>query len=177
MPIISALPVKALGWGKARARPMPLKIAWRRIGGPPSPRKETKATAQAGLGDSSLAMTSERLARNMVPHLLQMNLSDLLVLIPSAMPILQVDLWKAVRAAEINSKYARRFLHALIAEKLVDAVLIPRERARSPLGYFRVARKSPPKACRALDPTWSMVKPSASIARTSLAKRELRICR
>ena len=67
--------------------------------------------------------------------------SDRLVLIPSATPILQVDLWKAASAAEINSKYARRFLQALIAEKLVEVVLIPRERARSALGYIQSSAK------------------------------------
>ena len=38
-----------MGWGKARVRLMPVKIARREIGGFPSPSKETKPTAQAGL--------------------------------------------------------------------------------------------------------------------------------
>jgi hypothetical protein len=61
--------------------------------------------------------------------------ADLLALIPRGDPILQADLFKMASAAGINEKYARRFLHCLISEKLVSVQKLPRETAKSALGY------------------------------------------
>jgi hypothetical protein len=46
-------------------------------------------------------------------------------------------LWEVARAAQINEKYARRFLHVLIAEKLISVVTFPREGTKSALGYVQ----------------------------------------
>jgi hypothetical protein len=63
--------------------------------------------------------------------------ADLLELIPSGAPIEQAKLFEAARAAGINQKYARQFLSVLIAEKRVLVRKIPREKAKSALGYIR----------------------------------------
>jgi hypothetical protein len=65
--------------------------------------------------------------------------ADLLELIPSTSPIPQVQLFEAARAAGINEKYARQFLGALIAERHILVQKIPREKAKSALGYVRCA--------------------------------------
>jgi hypothetical protein len=60
-------------------------------------------------------------------------------LIPSASPIQiqQVNLFGAARQSGINQKYARQFLSVLIAEKRILVQKIPREKAKSALGYMR----------------------------------------
>ena len=63
--------------------------------------------------------------------------ADLLELIPSASPIQQAQLFEAARVAGINEKYARQFLKALIADKRILVQKIPREKAKSALGYIR----------------------------------------
>jgi hypothetical protein len=63
--------------------------------------------------------------------------ADLLELIPSELPIDQAVLFEAARAAGINQKNARQFLSVLIAQKRVLVRKIPREKAKSALGYVR----------------------------------------
>jgi hypothetical protein len=63
--------------------------------------------------------------------------ADLLDLIPSESPIQQADLFYAKRSAGINQKYARQFLCVLIANKHILIRKIPREKAKSALGYVR----------------------------------------
>jgi hypothetical protein len=63
--------------------------------------------------------------------------ADLLEAIPSGAPIQQAKLFEAARAAGINQKYARQFLGVLIAEKRIQVRKIPREKAKSALGYLR----------------------------------------
>jgi hypothetical protein len=63
--------------------------------------------------------------------------ADLLELIPSAAPIQQANLFEAARAAGINQKYARQFLSVLIADKRIQVRKIPREKAKSALGFIR----------------------------------------
>ena len=62
---------------------------------------------------------------------------DLLQLIASDRPIAQHDLFRHARANGINEKYARRFLHELIASKSVSVCKIPRQKTKSALGYCR----------------------------------------
>jgi hypothetical protein len=62
---------------------------------------------------------------------------DLLELIPNESPIQQSELFEAARLAGINQKYARQFLSVLIAEKRILIQKIPREKAKSALGYIR----------------------------------------
>ena len=69
--------------------------------------------------------------------------ADLLELIPSASPIRQTELFEAARQSGINQKYARQFLNSLIADKGVLVQKIPREKAKSALGYVRANRMSP----------------------------------
>jgi hypothetical protein len=63
----------------------------------------------------------------------------LLELIPSKAPIRQANLFEAARSAGINEKYARQFLSVLIADKRIQVRKIPREKAKSALGYLRAS--------------------------------------
>jgi hypothetical protein len=65
--------------------------------------------------------------------------ADLLELIPGESPIEQANLFEAARAAGINQKYARQFLGVLIVEKRVLVQKMPRDRAKSALGYVRTS--------------------------------------
>jgi len=65
--------------------------------------------------------------------------ADLLELIPSESPIPQAKLFEPARAAGINEKYARQFLSVLITEKGILVQKIPREKAKSALGYVRAS--------------------------------------
>lgn len=70
--------------------------------------------------------------------------ADLLELIPSESPIQRAKLFEAARAAGINEKYARRFLSTLMADKRIVVQKIPREKAKSALGYVRAASPGHP---------------------------------
>jgi hypothetical protein len=63
--------------------------------------------------------------------------TDLLELITSESPIEQAKLFEAARAAGINQKYARQFLRVLVADRRILVRKIPREKAKSALGYVR----------------------------------------
>jgi len=70
--------------------------------------------------------------------------ADLLKLIPSESPIQQAKLFEAACAAGINEKYARRFLSTLMADKRISVQKIPRDKAKSALGYVRASRIDSP---------------------------------
>ena len=63
--------------------------------------------------------------------------ADLFELIARTSPIQQTKVFEAARVAGINEKYTRRFLSVLIAEKRILVQEIPREKAKSALGYVR----------------------------------------
>jgi hypothetical protein len=63
--------------------------------------------------------------------------ADLLELIPGESPIQQAKLFEAARADSINQKYARQFLGVLITDRRILVRKIPREKAKSSLGYLR----------------------------------------
>jgi hypothetical protein len=71
--------------------------------------------------------------------------ADLLELIPGESPIQQASLFEAARAAGINQKYARQFLGVLIVEKRVLVQKMPRDRAKSALGYVRTPPTPQPR--------------------------------
>ena len=71
--------------------------------------------------------------------------ADLLELIPSESAIPQAKLFEAARAAGINEKCARQFLSVLITEKGILVQKIPREKAKSALGYVRARLTDSPK--------------------------------
>ena len=56
-------------------------------------------------------------------------------------PILQADLFQAAHCAQINEKYARRFLHVLISQKLVRVEKIRRESANRLSGTFKASKR------------------------------------
>lgn len=77
--------------------------------------------------------------------------ADLFELIPSESPIQQAELFETARQAGINQKYARQFLSVLIAEKRIVVQKIPREKAKSSLGYVRIDSAAHPASAEAAE--------------------------
>ena len=63
---------------------------------------------------------------------------DLLALVPVDLPILQADLVTSARRAGINEKVYRNLVTELLAQKRVFIRKIPREKAKSAIGYNRL---------------------------------------
>ena len=63
---------------------------------------------------------------------------DLLALVPVDLPILQADLVTSARRAGINEKVYRNLVTELLAQKRVFIHKIPREKAKSAIGYSRL---------------------------------------
>jgi hypothetical protein len=95
-----------------------------------------QAQAEAeNIGTMMPAISSAAIARPIVGK--RKTPADLLELIPSAAPIRQAKLFEAARLAGINEKYARKFLSVLIADRRIVVRKIPREKAKSALGFIQ----------------------------------------
>jgi hypothetical protein len=99
-------------------------------------------TENVGNSQEAPAISSAAIARANVGK--RKTPDDLLELIPSAAPIAQAKLFEAARLAGINEKYARQFLSSLIADKRVLVQKIPRQKAKSALGYIRASLTASP---------------------------------